>query len=147
MRYKTRKHRFNPRKSIRGGFNSFMKWLTGSQIKKNKTLSIKSGSNSNSNSNSNSSRNTIIRFHSTQCGHCIELNQIWPTIVKQKSSAFKFIDVNQNDFNNGKLEELNKRYNVQMQVDGYPTVYKIINGNATDYNGNRDVKSFLKWMS
>ena len=132
---KTRKYKSKSRKSIFGGFNSFIQWMSApNTVNKSPSMS------------NNKSNNIIIRFHSTECGHCIELNEIWPTIVKERSSTFRFIDVNEDSFDN-RLNELNKQYNVTMVVDGFPTIYKIQNGKATYYKGDRNVKSFLKWMS
>ena len=138
MPIKTRKHKSKLRKSIFGGYSSFFQWMN---VASTKTKSNQTRSNRKSNGN-----NIIIRFHSTKCGHCIELNKIWPTIVKERSSTFKFIDVNENNFDS-RLDELNKQYNVTMVVDGFPTIYKIKNGKATSFKGDRNVKSFVKWMS
>ena len=89
---------------------------------------------------------TIIRFHSKDCGHCVELNKIWPSLVKKKSFLFQFIDVNDKEFEKGRLNELNKKFNVNMVVNGYPTIYKIINNRFIPYEDNRDTLSLLKWM-
>lgn len=94
----------------------------------------------------NKKKATIIRFHSKHCGHCVELNKIWPNLVKKKSSLFQFIDVNDQQFEKGRLNELNKKFNVNMIVNGYPTIYKIINNRLIPYKDNRDTLSLLKWM-
>lgn len=118
-------------KTIRRGTFSLLQWKEVKEKYDKKNNNIKA---------------TIIRFHSKYCGHCVELNKIWPILIKKKSSLFNFIDVNDKEFQQGRLKELNKQFHVKMIVNGYPTIYKIINNHAISYNNNRDTSSLLKWM-
>lgn len=140
MNKSKKKERKPKNKTVRGGKFSFFHWI---QTKKERK-----GTNSIVDKKGKKETNipTIIRFHSKYCGHCEELNEIWPTLVKKKSSLFQFIDVDENEFEKGRLKELNKKFHVKMVVDGYPTIYKIINNRLSSYEKNRDILSLLKWM-
>lgn len=139
----TRRQKYNQnqkkRRTPRGTF-SLLDWISSKKNKSN-TRKVKQTKQC------IKEHATIIRFHSKHCGHCIELDKIWPSLVKQKSNLFKFIDVDDVGFQNGRLEKLNKKFNVNMVVIGYPTIYKIIHCCAIPFNKNRDAKTFLKWMT
>ena len=140
MNKSKKKERKPKNKTVRGGKFSFFHWIqTKKERKGTKSIVDKKGKKE-------TNIPTIIRFHSKYCGHCEELNEIWPTLVKKKSSLFQFIDVDENEFEKGRLKELNKKFHVKMVVDGYPTIYKIINNRLSSYEKNRDILSLLKWM-
>ena len=143
MNKSKKKERKPKNKTVRGGKFSFFHWI---QTKKERKGTKSTNSIVDKKGKKETNIPTIIRFHSKYCGHCEELNEIWPTLVKKKSSLFQFIDVDENEFEKGRLKELNKKFHVKMVVDGYPTIYKIINNRLSSYEKNRDILSLLKWM-
>ena len=80
----------------------------------------------------------LVMFYADWCGHCKKLKPVW-----DKASA----DVNKDETKMIKVncgngteddEKIMKKYNVQ----GYPTIVKIINGKPSEYQGDRDADSF-----
>jgi thiol-disulfide isomerase/thioredoxin len=95
----------------------------------------------------------IGKIYSNGCGHCIQLAPIWNTMEKQliKNRKYNFIFKNIEQANE-ELEttEVNNTYlqNAQNKLElqgGYPTIFKIVNGEVSYYNSERTVAALMNW--
>ena len=78
------------------------------------------------------------------CPHCTSLKPHWDTMKQNLSSDCRVIEVEESDFNKqNKIDEINHELkgDSELQIHGYPTMFKINNGKIDYYNGERDVKS------
>ena len=107
----------------------------------------------------------IGRIHAEWCGHCKSLKEPWK-IMKEMISLnmdndLKHHHVHYHDFEdkndqsedyNKKIDDFNNLYlsespnKVSIQ-GGFPTLFRVLNGKLTYYNGNRDAKSMYDWYT
>ena len=97
----------------------------------------------------------IGKIYATWCGHCVALEPKWKKLVRQlhkivpKKHNLVITDIESETMDAG-LAALNATHlpNSDKKVElngGYPTIFKITNGNITYYEGPREVKPMLKW--
>lgn len=110
----------------------------------------------------------IGKIHADWCGHCVRLKPEWEKMKKLiktdmgrnlKNTSIEFIDIGDTDENrhSGKtvdimLEEFNKEHmsnsEQKLELDGgYPTVFKIHNGELEYYKGDRNAEEMYKWFT
>jgi thiol-disulfide isomerase/thioredoxin len=97
-------------------------------------------------------KNVIVvgKVYANWCGHCQALK---PECKKMKRQISKkkgkkhvvFVEIEESEINS-KLDKLNKDHNVNVQANGYPTVFSIEGGNVEYYNGNRQSASMMEWV-
>jgi len=94
------------------------------------------------------------RIHAVWCGHCINLNKLWSSILREikqhtKKEEVKFISIKQNE-ESKKLPWENKHFiksGAPVSVQGgYPTLFKIVDGQVHYYNGPREPKSIAEFV-
>jgi thiol-disulfide isomerase/thioredoxin len=81
---------------------------------------------------------SLILFYADWCGHCKTFMPTW--------GEFK-TKINTKKYNIVEIESQNPFTNRIQGLQGYPSLYYIINDKAIEYNGGRDVQSlemFLK---
>ena len=59
-----------------------------------------------------------------------------------KNIVYAEIEANQIDT---KLQKLQQENNVQLKLEGYPTIFRIENGKVDYYNGNRQANQMAEW--
>lgn len=72
------------------------------------------------------------------CPHCTSLKPHWDTMKQNLSSDCRVIEVEESDFNKqNKIDEINHELkgDSELQIHGYPTMFKINNGKIDYYNG------------
>ncbi len=95
------------------------------------------------------------KIYATWCGHCVALEPKWKKLTSQlrkmvpKKQHLVIAEIESENMDAG-LVALNATHllNSEKKVElngGYPTIFKIINGNVTYYEGPREVKPMLKW--
>ena len=94
---------------------------------------------------------TIGLVYAEWCGHCQSLKPIWKQLKHSLSSKKKFniFELEDSDKNkDSKLKSVNKKINGgSLQVNGFPTLFKISNGKVEYYNGERNLDALLKWAN
>lgn len=88
----------------------------------------------------------IGKIYADWCGHCQSLAPEWEImkskIMKSKSNL-KIIEIEVS--NDNKLEQFKQKY-PNLEINGYPTIFKIYpNGQIEYYNGNRIAFDMKKW--
>jgi thiol-disulfide isomerase/thioredoxin len=94
----------------------------------------------------------IGKIYSHGCGYCIQLAPIWNTMEKELNTHHSHIIIKNIEQANEELEipEINNTYlqnapnKLQLQ-GGYPTIFKIVNGQVSYYNSERTVPALMKW--
>jgi len=87
------------------------------------------------------------------CGHCQALKPEWDMFKKNlkmdkklanKCGIFEVEDAD--TMKDNKIKKINKKVNGgELQVNGFPTLFKIVGGNIEYYNGERSANSLLEW--
>lgn len=75
------------------------------------------------------------------CPHCKVLEPAWKEMEKQVKDKIEVRSFEESD-NQQELKEF--QYPVKLQ-SGYPTLFRIENGNIEYYSGDRDAESLIKW--
>jgi thiol-disulfide isomerase/thioredoxin len=91
---------------------------------------------------------TIIgKIYANWCGHCQALKPEWnkmKSLIK-KDANIEIVEIEENE--NEKLNKLKERF-PQLQINGYPTVFKIHpNKQIEYYTGNRLSFDMKKWAT
>jgi thioredoxin-like negative regulator of GroEL len=89
----------------------------------------------------NPKQKAIIKFYADWCGHCQELNKIWPDIQNELK----------NDKGNGILASVSEpmmgNVNCQKDIMGFPSIWYMVGGKRKiEYMGKRDIKSLAKFI-
>lgn len=89
----------------------------------------------------------IGKIYADWCGHCQSLAPEWDIMkskmIKSKSNI-KIIEIEVSNAN--KLERFKQKY-PNLEINGYPTIFKIYpNGQIDYYNGNRIAFDMKKWV-
>ena len=82
------------------------------------------------------------------CGHCVELAPIWESLKKDNrmKNYVHFIDINNEEYNSkNKIAEVNRKYNIKLEVNGFPTIFKIKNGKIEYFQEERTLNNIIEW--
>jgi len=87
------------------------------------------------------------------CGHCQSLKPEWDSFKKylkmdkKLASKCEIFEVEDGDsMKDIKIQKLNKKTKGgELEVNGFPTLFKITGGNIQYYNGERNANSILEW--
>ena len=105
------------------------------------------------------------KIYADWCGHCQTLQPEWARMKKDvklalgrslKNLHVEFVEIGDTPKNKAKgltVEGMITKYNEKhltksaekLKGDGYPTVFKVLNGKLHYYTGNRDAKSMYSW--
>ena len=101
------------------------------------------------------------KLHSKMCGHCIALEPTWQKVdehfkhhnIKFPHSRiiYKEVSVESSELGVG-IAEVNNTYlsNSSTKMEspmGFPTIFRIYDGNLEYFNGNRDYNTLVRWVS
>ena len=93
----------------------------------------------------------IGRIYSNGCPHCIAMQKEWDLLksLVSKNKRVKVEDIEASDNQEGNISRVNKVYGVKGSllhvVEGYPTIFKIVNHRVHYFEGERTAKSILFW--
>ena len=83
--------------------------------------------------------------YSSQCGHCINMQQEWDNMCNEvKDIKLRDIGNNYED----EVTSLNTEYNTDLKYEGFPTIFKIIKRDTPVqyYYGERTSPSMKNWL-
>ena len=101
-----------------------------------------------------SAKNKLVfgKLHASWCGHCKDLAEIWPEIVSRIESKVnnvliisiesEVMDDEVKKVNDALVSKSSPKLALQ---DGYPTIFKIVNGRVDYYNGTREIEPMVAW--
>jgi thiol-disulfide isomerase/thioredoxin len=90
-------------------------------------------------------------IHANWCGHCQALMPKWKIFKNQikNNNKINVLEIEDSDHDKDKrIANLNLKINnksVRLQASGFPTIFKIQNGNLEYYNGEREPESLKQW--
>jgi thiol-disulfide isomerase/thioredoxin len=91
---------------------------------------------------------TIIgKVYANWCGHCQSLKPEWSKLklLLKKNPNIQFVEIEEAQTN--KLNNFKKRF-PQLEINGYPTIFKITKKKQIDYyTGNRISMDMKKWVN
>ena len=90
------------------------------------------------------------KVYADWCGHCQTLKPEWTKMknhvnMKNRKRHVVFTEIEEKKIDT-KLRKLEKQYGVQVQANGYPTIFKISDGKVTYYSGNRTSDVMSNWV-
>jgi thiol-disulfide isomerase/thioredoxin len=108
---------------------------------------------------SNSKIIVVGKLYAEWCGHCRVLKPIWKKLriaiarlSHHKNVIYKFAEIEQSNMQT-KLAKLNETYipspdskKVEIQK-GFPTIFRIMDGNVEYYSGERAYLPLFKWFT
>lgn len=110
----------------------------GNKTKKS-TKSIKKKTNDES---------TIVFVYANWCSHCRDMKPEWNEMKNRLGMDIETIEIEDSDFDRDmKIRNIedNKLKGEQIDIIGYPTMFKVYNGHADYYGGSRTASEMLKW--
>ena len=98
------------------------------------------------------SKKTIIigKVYADWCGHCQALKPEWKKMkhhihTKKGKLRVVFVEIEEKSIDR-KLKQLKDEYGVEVNANGYPTLFKIENGKVDYFNGNRRSEDMSNWF-
>lgn len=94
------------------------------------------------------------KIYAEWCGHCQNLKPEWTKMknnLKNSNVKCEFREIEETNQDNG-IQQVNDEYlknsNTKLALQGgYPTIFKIVNGEIKYYNGERNADSLQKWVT
>ena len=94
-----------------------------------------------------SGQESIVLFYADWCGHCKKFMPQWDSLsssINESNKKVKMMKVNcSKPSENEKQAQLMEKYKVQ----GYPTIIKVKNNQAQEYNGKRTKEDLEKFIN
>jgi glutaredoxin len=89
----------------------------------------------------------IGKVYANWCGHCKDLKTEWSHmkgIIKKRKHGVEYVEIEENEIAK-KGAYLKQKYGVEVNVAGYPTIFKVQNGHLDYYNGERSAEKLAEW--
>ena len=87
----------------------------------------------------------IGKVYADWCGHCQALKPKWEQL-KQILPKGRVQTVEIEETETDKRAEFEKKHKKTINVSGYPTIFKIVNGKIEYYSGPREPEDMKKWV-
>jgi thiol-disulfide isomerase/thioredoxin len=86
------------------------------------------------------------KVYANWCGHCTHLKPIWRKLktVSQNPNT-QFVDFEESE--NEKRRQFEHNTGVSLEVNAYPTIFKIVNRKVHYYKRRPTMDDMLKWIS
>ena len=99
---------------------------------------------------SNNEIDTVGKVYAKWCGACKVLTPNWKTMKEMVGGKVNVVEF-ETDEDKASFEQFQQKNNVHIQVNGFPTLFKLTGGNennqpnVTYYEGARDVDKLKTW--
>ncbi len=116
---------------------------TPAKKKENKTKKAKK-----SNKKKTKDESTIVLIYANWCPHCQTMKPEWNEMKNRLGMDIETIEIEDSDFDKDtKIRDIedNKLKGEHIEIMGYPTMFKVHNGNADYYNGSRTASEMINW--
>jgi len=93
-------------------------------------------------------KNAIVLVYADWCPHCQTMKPEWNEMKNRLGANIETIEIEDSDFDKDtKIRELEDRKlkGEHLEIFGYPTMFKIQNGRADYYGGNRTADAMTEW--
>jgi thiol-disulfide isomerase/thioredoxin len=85
------------------------------------------------------------KVYADWCGHCKALKPKWEQL-KQILPKGRVQTVEIEEAETDKRAEFEKKHKKTINVSGYPTIFKIVNGKIEYYSGPREPEDMKRWV-
>jgi len=91
----------------------------------------------------------VVLIYANWCGHCDMLKPKWQSMKPLLSDKLSVVEIEDSDpFKHDKINELNSEINNEnINVMGYPTLFKINRGEIEYYNDEREPETMAKFFN
>ena len=89
------------------------------------------------------------KVYANWCGHCQSLKPEWSKmkgLLKKRKHGIKYVEIEETQ-KDQKFAEVKQKYGVEIQANGYPTLFKIEGGKLSYYDGQRTAEQMSDWYS
>lgn len=138
-----------PVKQTKTAKNKTAKNNKKSKAKSNKKKESKTKTKKRTNAQ-NANKDSIVLVYADWCPHCKTMKPEWNEMKNRLGSNIKTIEIEDSDFDKDtKIKEMQDRElnGEQLEIFGYPTMFKIHNGRADYYGGNRTADAMTEWAN
>ena len=88
-------------------------------------------------------KDAFIHYYHPQCGHCLELEPEWTSLVKTLKAKYKNADLLIAKIRNDMMKDIK----AHKEIQGFPTIFILKNGKKVkEYNGDRKAESLLNYL-
>ena len=95
-------------------------------------------------------KNAIVLVYADWCTYCRQMKPEWNEMKNRLGANIETIEIEDSDFDKDmKIRDIEDRKlnGEQLEIRGYPTMFKIHNGRADYYDGNRTVDAMTEWAN
>ena len=95
-------------------------------------------------------KNAIVLVYADWCPHCQTMKPEWNEMKNRLGANIETIEIEDSDFDkDDKIRDIQDRElnGEQLEIFGYPTMFKIQNGRADYYGGNRTADAMTEWAN
>lgn len=95
-------------------------------------------------------KNAIVLVYADWCPHCRTMKPEWNEMKNRLGANIETIEIEDSDFDkDDKIRDIQDRElnGEQLEIFGYPTMFKIQNGRADYYGGNRTADAMTEWAN
>lgn len=92
----------------------------------------------------------VVLIHANWCPHCQTMKPEWNEMKNKLGSIIETIEIEDSDSDKDiKIMDIenNRLQNERVEIAGYPTIFKIKNGHAVYYGGNRTLDDMYAWVT
>ena len=87
----------------------------------------------------------IGKVYANWCGHCQDLKPKWQSLKRiLPKGRVQFVEIEESEKN--KRSQFEKKHNKTLNVNGYPTIFKIVNNKIEYYSGPREPEDMKRWV-
>tara|TARA_B110000285_G_scaffold172148_1_gene192794 strand:+ start:3979 stop:4482 length:504 start_codon:yes stop_codon:yes gene_type:complete len=141
-----------PVKPTKTAKNKTAKNKTAKKSRKTKAKSNnkKESKNKKRTNTQNVNKNAIVLVYADWCTYCKQMKPEWNEMKTRLGANMETIEIEDSDFDKDQkirdIEE-HKLNGEQLEIFGYPTMFKIHNGHVDYYGGSRTLDAMTEWAT